>query len=123
MKKFCDGGEYFTFSSFRITSIPVSKDEETEDLGARAARTLLEDACYLSSDGNGQAAIELLRITGKSIGSPIEHILSFRTHDGSDQDCVVRHEALVWGAQSVLHHNGYVFEELPYSISIYASKR
>ena len=111
MKKFFDSGEYFVLSAFIINAVPASYDSE---VSAELAKTLCEDACYLSASGRGQTAIEILRIAGDSPGSPIRHILSVRTHDSSEQECVIRQEALMKGVASVLHLNGYVFEELKY---------
>lgn len=111
MKKFFDGGEYFVLSAFIINAVPAVYDSEAS---AELAETICEDACYLSASGRGQTAIEILRIAGDCPGSPIRHILSVRTHDSSEQECVIRQEALVKGVASMLHLNGYVFEEIRY---------
>lgn len=62
MKKFFDGGEYFVLTSYRIKAVPISEDNE---VGLTLAKTICEDACYLSSAGTGQTAIEILRIAGR----------------------------------------------------------
>ena len=90
MKKFFDGGECFVLTSYCIKAVPISDDNE---VGLTLAKTICEDACYLSSAGNGQTAIEILRIAGRKAGSRINHLLTLRTHDSSEQDCVVRQEA------------------------------
>lgn len=56
MKKFFDGGEYFALTSYRIKAVPISDDNE---VSLTLAKTICEDACYLSSAGNGQTAIEI----------------------------------------------------------------
>lgn len=56
MKKFFDGGEYFVLTSYRIKTVPISVDNE---VSLTLAKTICEDACYLSSSGNGQTAIEI----------------------------------------------------------------
>ena len=66
MKKFFDGGEYFVLTSYRIKAVPISDDDE---VSLTLAKTICEDACYLSSAGNGQTAIEILRIAGRKAGS------------------------------------------------------
>ena len=97
MKKFYDGGEYFVLTSYRIKAVPISDDNA---VSLTLAKTICEDACYLSSAGNGQTAIEILRIAGRKAGSRIHHLLTIRTHDSSEQDCVVRQEALEKGILS-----------------------
>lgn len=62
MKKFYDGGEYFVLTSYRIKAVPISDDNA---VSLTLAKTICEDACYLSSAGNGQTAIEILRIAGR----------------------------------------------------------
>ena len=91
MKKFYEGGEYFVLSSFRIKAVPIAEDSE---VGVELAKTICEDACYLSAAGNGQTSIEILRIAGGKTGSRIHHLLTIRTHDASEQECVIRQEAL-----------------------------
>ena len=54
MKKFFDGGEYFVLTSYRIKAVPISDDNE---VGLTLAKTICEDACYLSSAGNGQTQL------------------------------------------------------------------
>lgn len=111
MKKFVDSGEYFILSSFRITKVPYSDNEKAIlDL----SKAICEDSCYISSEGNGQTSVELLRLARIGIGSIIEHYITFRTHDSSEQDCVVRHEAMVRGTSSNLRQKGYIFEEITY---------
>ena len=112
MKKFSEKGEYFVLSSYQIMAVPIADDSRP---GITIAKTICEDACYLSADGNGQTSIEILRIAGKKAGSRIGHILTVRTHDSSEQDCVIRQEALLKGILSMLHQRGYIFEELTYS--------
>lgn len=87
MKKFYDSGEYFVMSSYRITAVPITEDNEAS-IGI--AKTICEDACYLSSEGNGQTAIEIIRIAGTHTGSRIQHLLIVRTHDASEKNCVIR---------------------------------
>lgn len=111
MKKFYEGGEYFVLSSYRIKAVPIADENE---VGAALAKTICEDACYLSAAGNGQTSIEILRIAGNHMGGRIQHLLSIRTHDSSEQDCVIRQEALVKGILSMLHHSGYTTEEITY---------
>lgn len=110
MKKFIEGGEYFVLSSYQIKSVPIVKD----DAGEKLAKTICEDACYLSASGGGQTSIELLRIAGEFSGSKIQHILTLRTHDSSEKDCVIRQEALIKGVLSLLHRAGYIVEEITY---------
>lgn len=111
MKKFFDGGEYFVLTSYRIKTVPIAEDNE---VGLTLAKTICEDACYLSSAGNGQTAIEILRIAGRKAGSRIHHLLTLRTHDSSEHDCVVRQEALEKGILSLLHQSGFTAEEVSF---------
>ena len=111
MKKFRDRGEYFVLSAFCITAIPFSDNDE---VGAALAKAFCEDACYLSAAGNGQTSIELCRIAEKRSGVRIQHILAIRTHDGCEQDCVLRQEALVKGILTQLHRSGYMVGEISY---------
>lgn len=111
MKKFYEGGEYFVLSSYRIKAVPIAEDGE---VCIMLAKTICEDACYLSSAGNGQTAIEILRIAGKKVGSRIQHMLILRTHDRSEQECVIRQEALEKGILSLLHQSGFTAEEVPF---------
>lgn len=111
MKKFFDGGECFVLTSYCIKAVPISDDNE---VGLTLAKTICEDACYLSSAGNGQTAIEILRIAGRKAGSRINHLLTLRTHDSSEQDCVVRQEALEKGILSLLHQSGFTAEEVSF---------
>ena len=83
MKKFFEGGEYFVLSSYHIDAVPVAEDNE---VGIELAKTICEDACYLSATGNGQTSIEILRIAGVKTGSRIHHLLTIRTHDASEQE-------------------------------------
>lgn len=62
MKKFFEGGEYFVLSSYRINAVPIAEDSE---VGIELAKTICEDACYLSAAGNGQTSIEIFQITEK----------------------------------------------------------
>lgn len=112
MKKFFEGGETFVLTSYRIKAAPIAEDDGAS---ARLAKTICEDACYLSAAGNGQTAIEILRIAGRSAGSPIHHLLTLRTHDRSEQDCVVRQEALEKGILSLLRQSGFAAEEVPFA--------
>ena len=115
MKKFYDGGEYFVLSTYQIEAIPLAKKEETkEETGIKLAKIICEDACYLSSEGNGQTALEILRIAGDRMGSEILHFLTIRTHDCSEQACVIRQEALEKGVSSALHQSGYIIREIGY---------
>lgn len=111
MKKFFEGGEYFVLSSYHIDAVPVAEDNE---VGIELAKTICEDACYLSATGNGQTSIEILRIAGVKTGSRIHHLLTIRTHDASEQECVIRQEALEKGILSLLHHAGFLVEEISY---------
>lgn len=111
MKKFYEGGEYFVLSSYRIKAVPIAEDSK---VGIELAKTICEDACYLSAAGNGQTSIEILRIAGGRTGSRIHHLLTIRTHDSSEQDCVVRQEALEEGVLSLLHHAGFTTEEMSF---------
>lgn len=111
MKKFMDSGEYFILSAFRINKAPL----ETADLElADVARTLCEDAYYLSSDGSGQNAIEFLLISDNKKGHEIKHVITIRTHAPNEKDCVVRQEALIHGMLASLHQSGYEVSELTY---------
>lgn len=109
MKKFLEGGEYFVLSSYHIKAVPIS---ESSEVGIELAKTICEDACYLSATGSGQTSIEFLRIAGGKTGSCIHHLLTIRTHDTSEQDCVIRQEALEEGVLSLLHHAGFLTEEI-----------
>lgn len=111
MKKFFDGGEYFVLTSYRIKTVPISVDNE---VSLTLAKTICEDACYLSSSGNGQTAIEIYRSAGKKTGGRIHHLLTLRTHDSSEQDCVVRQEALEKGILSLLYQYGFIAEEVSF---------
>lgn len=111
MKKFYEGGEYFVLTSYRIRAVPIA---ESNEACITLAKTLCEDACYLSAAGNGQTAIEVLRIAGRKAGSRIQHMLTIRTHDRSEQDCVIRQEALEKGILSLLHQSGFITEEVPF---------
>ena len=111
MKKFFDGGEYFVLTSYLIRAVPITEDNE---VSLTLAKTICEDACYLSSAGNGQTAIEILRIAGSKTGSRIRHFLTIRTHDSSEQDCVVRQEVLEEGILSLLHQSGFTAEEVSF---------
>ena len=91
MKKFFEGGKCFVLTSFYVEAAPIA---ENNDVGIAIARTICEDACYLSATGTGQTAIEILRITGRKTGDGIRHILTIRTHDSSEKDCVIRQEAV-----------------------------
>ena len=71
MKKFFDGGEYFVLTSYRIKAVPISDDNE---VSLTLAKTICEDACYLSSAGYGQTAIELLRIAGRKANRTCRHV-------------------------------------------------
>ena len=51
MKKFYDGGEYFVLTSYRIKAVPISDDNA---VSLTLAKTICEDACYLSSAGIGK---------------------------------------------------------------------
>ena len=76
MKKFYDGGEYFVLTSYRIKAVPISDDNA---VSLTLAKTICEDACYLSSAGNGQTAIEILRNEPVSIFPyPLVRILKNR---------------------------------------------
>ena len=110
MKKFFDGGECFALTCYRIKAVPISDDNE---VGLALAKTICEDACYLSA-GNGQTAIELLRIAGRNRGSRVHHLLTLRTHDSSEHICVVRQEALEKGILSLLHQSGFIAEEVSF---------
>ena len=112
MKKFTDSGVCFVLSSYRITAAPFAAEDE--DTGIRLAHTICSDACYLSSNGTGQSAIELLRIDGGSHGKEIEHYLTVRTYDTSEKLCVMRQDALTGGIVSALHIAGYAAEEVSY---------
>ena len=109
MKKFYEGGEYFVLSSYRIKKVPIVEDS---DLAIALAKTICEDACYLSTSGNGQTSIEILRISGDRTGSRIQHLLTIRTHDRSEQNCVIRQETIEKGILSLLHHSGFIIEEI-----------
>lgn len=111
MKKFFEGGEHFVLSSYRINAVPIAEDCE---VGVELAKTICEDACYLSAAGNGQTSIEILRIAGGKTGSRIHHLLTIRTHDASEQECVIRQEALEKGVLSLLHHAGFLTEEISF---------
>lgn len=111
MKKFYEGGEYFVLTSYRIRAVPIA---ESNEVCITLAKTLCEDACYLSAAGNGQTAIEIIRIAGRKAGSRIQHMLTIRTHDCSEQDCVIRQEALEKGILSLLHQSGFITEEVPF---------
>lgn len=111
MKKFYEGGEYFVLSSYRIKAVPIAEGSE---VGIELAKTICEDACYLSAAGTGQTSIEILRIAGGRTGSRIQHLLTIRTHDGSEQDCVIRQEALEKGILSLLHRTGFTTEEMSF---------
>ena len=111
MKKFYEGGEYFVLTSYRIRTVPIA---ESNEVCITLAKMLCEDACYLSATGNGQTAIEILRIAGRKAGSRIQHVLTIRTHDCSEQDCVIRQEALEKGILSLLHQSGFITEEVPF---------
>lgn len=113
MKKFVDSGEYFMLSSYRITRVPFADDEKAVlDL----SKAICEDSCYLSSEGSGQTSVELLRVAGNTLGSEIGHYITVRTHDCSEQDCVVRHEAMIRGITINMLQNGYIFEEIPFDV-------
>ena len=112
MKKFIDHGEYFVLSAFRIVQSPVVSESIKRDLNP--AQVICEDAFYLSSTGNGQTSIEMLRVAGDFKGSEIQHILIVRTHSSKENECVLRQEALIHGAFTCLHHAGYVVEEITY---------
>ena len=115
MKKFLDGGECFALSVFKLTRVPICRETEQEEtFGAAIARTICEDACYLSADGRGQTAVESQRIAGSRLGDEIVHLISVRTHDHSEKACVIRQEALTRGLCSSLHQSGYVYEEFTY---------
>ena len=76
MKKFFDGGEFFVLTSYRIKTVPISDDNE---VSLTLAKTICEDACYLSSEGNGQTAIEILRNEPVSVfPCPLVRILKNR---------------------------------------------
>ena len=111
MKKFYEGGKYFVLSSYLLKAVPIAEDSGA---GTMLARTLCEDACYLSAAGDGQISIEFLRIAGRKIGSRIQHILTIRIHDSSEQDCVIRQEAFEKGVLLLLHHYGFIIEEIPF---------
>lgn len=112
MKKFTDSGVCFALSSYRITAAPIKAEDE--DTGIRLAHSICSDACYLSSNGTGQSAIELLRIDGGVLGKEIEHYLTVRTYDTSEKLCVMRQDAITGGIVSALHLAGYEAEEVPY---------
>ena len=112
MKKFIDHGEYFVLSAFRIVQSPVVSESIEKDLNP--AQVICEDAFYLSSAGNGQTSIEMLRVAGDFKGSEIQHILVVRTHSSKENECVLRQKALIHGAFTCLHHAGYVVEEITY---------
>lgn len=109
MKKFFDGGKCFALSAYRITAVPIA-----DDISCAVAKTICEDACYLSASGDGQTSIEILRIAGNGLGSRIEHLLTIRTHDNSERDCVIRQEALEQGVISLLRKSGFTTQELPF---------
>lgn len=111
MKKFFEGGEYFVLSSYCINAVPIAEDSE---VSAELAKTICEDACYLSAAGNGQTSIEILRIAERKTGSRIHHLLTIRAHDTSEQECVIRQEALEKGVLSLLHHAGFLAEEISF---------
>lgn len=120
MKKFIEKGVYFALSAFRITAIPIKVDDaDSVDLIC-LAKTICEDACYLSSDGNGQSSVEILRIADDHIGSEIQHLMTVRTYGNSENNCVIRQEAIVQAVISLLHHNGFETAEL--SFTDYRSK-
>ena len=109
MKKFYEGGEYFVLSSYRIKAVPIAEDSK---VGIELAKTICEDACYLSASGNGQTSIEIFRIAGDRTGSRIQHLLTIRTHDSSEQNCVIRQQATEKGVLSLLHHSGFTMDEI-----------
>ncbi len=111
MKKFFEGGEYFVLSSYRVNAVPIA---EGSDVGVELAKTICEDACYLSAAGSGQTSIEILRIAGRKTGSRIHHLLTIRTHDTSEQECVIRQEAIEKGVLSLLHRVGFLTEEISF---------
>lgn len=112
MKKFYNGGMYFVMTSFSITAVPVLLGEE-EDIGIAAAKRICDEACYLSASGSGETAIELLRISSDK-GEAIEHIITLRTHDKSENGCVTRQSALEKGLRSFLTAAYYSFREITY---------
>ena len=112
MKLFTESGICFALSTFRITGVPIVADDESRITSL--SRVICEDACGLSSEGNSQSSVELLRIAGDHTGSRIDHLMTVRTYDSSQKICVVRHEALLRGITSLLRQSGYVTEEVPY---------
>lgn len=115
MKVFHAQDTYYTFSSFVIDKIPICrKDTDAPARGELLARTLAEDACYLSSDGSDQTAVELTRIAAARSGSPILHLLTVRCRDHGQRSCRIRHEACVQGMVKALQQNGYLLHEISF---------
>ncbi len=115
MKLFHTQEAYYTFSAFLIDKIPIiSTDGEPSVRGEQLAGMLVEDACYLSTDGSDQTAIELTRIASGQSGSPIGHVLAVRCRDKGQQSCRIRHEACVQGMTKALQQNGYLLHEISY---------
>lgn len=112
MKKFYDGGEYFTLSAYKITSVPYKSICTETDINP--ATIICRDAYYLSSNGKGECALEFIRIGGKHTGKEVQHIFCVRTHDISEKECVMRQEAVLSGMIASLKQNKYEIEEISY---------
>lgn len=115
MKLFHENNHY-CFSSYYIDQIPVLKCQDScfEESQSKLAELLCEDMCYLSSNGNGQIAMEVVRIADEKHGNKIAHIISIRCYDVSEKGCIVRHDACVRGLTSLLKKHGYVYHEMSY---------
>ena len=79
MKLFHENNHY-CFSSYYIDQIPVLKCQDScfEESQSKLAELLCEDMCYLSSNGNGQIAMEVVRIADEKHGNKIAHIISIQ---------------------------------------------
>lgn len=115
MKLFHAQDTCYTFSAFVIDRIPIlSTDAEADDRGELLARTLVEDACYLSADGSDQIALEMIRLATGRPGRPIVHLLAIRCRDRNQRSCNIRHEACEQGMKTALQQNGYQLHEITF---------
>lgn len=105
----------FALSSYEITAVPIvpTETEQQEARRSSIAATVLEDAAFLSSTG-GQISIELMRIAGRKKGMPIRHIITIRSQNCDETECVTRHEASVSGLLGTMQHAGYLMKELSF---------
>ncbi len=113
MKSFYANQRYFLLTSYRIEAVPITDPSLDSNITSKLniAKTLCHDACYLSSNGEGQISVELMRCAEAKQGGRIDHLITVRSYGQLEKDCQVRHTAYTNGLTSVLRRFGYRITE------------